>query len=71
MQTDGRAALERELRDAPPEGVAALDPRHLEQLAALIRDARHRQAAELESAGEQALSYIPRPLRGPVRRLAR
>ena len=67
---NGRRGLERELGGPPPPGVAALDDSQLEILAEAIRRVRHRQAAELEAAGDKALALIPRVLRGPVRRMA-
>jgi hypothetical protein len=68
-EPDALAALEAQLGETPPPGVARLEPQHLEHLAAAIRAARHRQAAELQAAGEQAFGYIPRLLRGPIRRM--
>jgi hypothetical protein len=63
------AALEAELGSAPPAGLARLDPDELRDLAHAIRDARHRQAAELEAVGDRALNFVPRLLRGPIRRI--
>jgi hypothetical protein len=63
------AALEAELGSAPPPGLARLAPDELHDLAGAIRDARHRQAAELEAVGDRALSFVPRLLRGPIRRI--
>lgn len=66
---EGRAALERELRGPPPPGVQRLsDPDHA-HLAGLIAAARHRQAAELAAAGDRALRFVPRLLRGPIRKV--
>jgi hypothetical protein len=62
----GLRALEAELRAPAPQ---ALSEAQLQDLAAAIRDARRRQAAELTAAGEKALSHIPRLLRAPVRRV--
>ncbi len=62
-------AIERELAASPPAGVGRLTPDQQDDLAQAIRDAKHRQAAALATAGEQALGLIPRILRGPVRRL--
>ncbi len=61
--------LGRELRASPPSGLAQLKPDELHDLTAALRAARRRQAAELASAGEQALSFVPRLLRGPVRKI--
>lgn len=63
-------ALKKELGDTPPPGVQLLSEEHLQDLAAAIRDAGHRQAVALEEAGERALGRIPRLLRGPVRKVA-
>lgn len=71
MAADALADLQQELGTTPPPGVAALAPEHLDDLAGAIRAARHRQAAELAAAGDQALKLVPRVLRGPIRRLAR
>jgi hypothetical protein len=69
MAEDRLRALEEELRSAPPPGLARLTDEQLEHLAAAVRDARHRQAAELQTAGDEALRHIPRMLRAPVRRI--
>jgi hypothetical protein len=63
--------LEEELRAQPPPAVLELDDELLRDLAATVRQARHRQAAELARAGDKALGLIPRVLRGPVRRMLR
>jgi hypothetical protein len=60
--------LESELRATPPPGVQQLDDASRADLAAAIRDARHRQAAALQAAGEQALRHIPRVLRIPLKK---
>lgn len=71
MRQDGLAELEAQLHAAPPAGLARLAGADLEHLAAAIREARTRQAAELDAAGEHAFRYIPRLLRGPIRRVLR
>lgn len=63
------AALEAQLGSEPPAGLARLDAEELGDLTAAIRDARRRQAAEIEAVGDRALSFVPRPLRGPIRRI--
>jgi hypothetical protein len=60
--------LESELRAPVPSGVQQLDDASRADLAAAIRDARHRQAAALQEAGDQALRHIPRVLRIPLRK---
>lgn len=71
MENPGLAALAAQLRDTPPAGLAILADADLADLADTIAAARARQAAALEQAGEQAFSYVPRLLRGPIRRLLR
>jgi hypothetical protein len=61
-------ALESELRAPVPPGIRGLDDAALADLASAIKDARHRQAAALQEAGEQALRHIPRVLRIPLRK---
>lgn len=63
-------AVTKQLGDQPPKGLGALSEEELRDLASAIAEARHRQAAALEQAGERALSRIPRLLRGPVRKVA-
>jgi hypothetical protein len=62
-------ALEVELRASAPESLKRLSDQQLQDLASAVRDARHRQAAELMAAGDKALGHVPRLLRGPVRRV--
>ena len=65
----GLEAVERQLRAPAPEGLRGLDDADLRALAQAVRQARHRQAAELEAAGDKALALVPRMLRGPIRRM--
>lgn len=69
MPDTALTALSAELRSDPPAGLARLNPDELEDLTAAIRDARKRQAAEIDAAGNRALGFIPRLLRGPVRKV--
>jgi hypothetical protein len=69
MTQDGVAALTAQLRGTPPAGVARLSDGDLHHLASAVQTARRRQAAELDAAGQQALSRIPRLLRGPIRKV--
>lgn len=62
-------AIQRELATSPPAGIGRLTGEQQDDLARAIRDAKHRQAAALAAAGEQALGLIPRILRGPIRRM--
>jgi hypothetical protein len=66
---DAYTALCAQLRGTVPDGLRELSDDELADLAAALRDARHRQAAALADAGERALSHIPRLLRGPIKRV--
>jgi predicted DNA-binding transcriptional regulator YafY len=68
---DAYNALNAQLGRAAPEGLRQLSADELTDLAAAIREARHRQAKALAEAGDRALNHIPRLLRGPVRRIVR
>ena len=48
---------------------SSLSEAELEDLTEAIREARHRQAAELHAAAERAFAHIPWLLRGPIRRV--
>ena len=61
--------LESQLGAKPPKALASLSEAELEDLTEAIREARHRQAAELHAAGERAFAHIPRLVRGPIRRV--
>lgn len=67
--TDAYEALRAQVGDPIPDGVRALRPEELRDLASAVQDARRRQTKALAQAGERALSHIPRLLRGPVRRI--
>jgi hypothetical protein len=54
--------------DQPP-GIAALGPEARDAVAALIAGAERAQAAELETALQEGLRAVPRPLRGIARRV--
>ena len=69
MADDGLRALEAELGGSAPAGIARLSGPQLLTLAGAVREARRRQAAELEAAGTRALSHVPRLLRAPVRKV--
>ncbi|MGW7536659.1 hypothetical protein [Amycolatopsis sp. NPDC054798] len=51
-----------------PDGIESLSEQHKQDLAAALRDARHRQAHALARAGEESLKYVPALLRGAVRK---
>ncbi len=61
--------LEDELGAVVPDGIAALAGHELLALADLLRDARRRQARELDDGVEGSLEIVPRLARGPVRRI--
>lgn len=67
--TDGVAQLRDALRSEPPAGIAELPDETLADLAGLVRDARHRQAAALREAFEATLRHVPFPVRGIVRKV--
>ncbi len=69
MSQDGWKALQAELKASPPAALKELKPAQQRALAKAIRDVRHRQAAELAAAGDDALQHIPRMLRVPIRRM--
>lgn len=62
-------ALESQLGSTAPAGLARLTADELDDLVDAIAEARRRQATEIEAASERALGFIPRLLRGPVRRV--
>jgi predicted DNA-binding transcriptional regulator YafY len=64
-------ALRVQLGGTAPDGLRKLSAEQLADLADAIAQARHREAAAIAQASEQALSHIPRVLRGPVRRVVR
>jgi hypothetical protein len=69
MAEDGLTGLERELRATVPDALKRLPDEDLRHLADAVRDARHRQAAALEAAGDHALGHVPKLLRGPIRKV--
>jgi hypothetical protein len=70
MGEEAFAGLAAQLRADPPPGLRALDSDQLSDLTTAVRDARRRQAAELQAAGDKAYGHIPRLLRGPIRKIA-
>lgn len=71
MSEEHLRGLRTQLSADPPRGLAELPGEHVAHLAEAIRAARHRQAAALEQAGEQAFGYVPRLLRAPIRKIVR
>ena len=61
--------LEDELGAPLPEGLEALSAAELQTLAGLLADAKARQAQELEQGLEESLNFVPRLMRGPVRKI--
>jgi hypothetical protein len=62
-------ALRAELGADPPPAVAALAPAHLEALTAALAAARAHQAAALADAMDSGLGFVPRLLRGAVKKV--
>jgi hypothetical protein len=60
--------LQQEVRAMPPPAIAALDPRELEVLRAAVAKARASQNEALEKAIDDGLGFLPRMLRGVVKR---
>ena len=60
-----------ELGAEPPAGVSALSAADQERLAALVRDAKRRQRADLDRAFDATLKHVPFPVRGIARKLLR
>ncbi|WP_433520958.1 hypothetical protein ACQPZ2_26670 [Nocardia pseudovaccinii] len=58
------------ITDDLPPGIAALSPERQADLAQAIVDARWREADELKAAAFGMLDFLPRFLRGPVKKAA-
>jgi hypothetical protein len=69
MSEEDLRYLREQLRAEPPEALRALPGAHLRHLADAISTARRRQAEALQEAGDQAFHYVPRLLRGPIKRI--
>lgn len=69
MSDEGWRFLREQLRTEPPQALSTLPGQDLRHLADAIGAARRRQAEALEAAGEQAFGYVPRLLRGPIRKI--
>ena len=61
--------LKRELLADPPAAIAALDEADLARLGETLRTAREHQTAALEAATDQGLAFIPKLLRGTVKKV--
>ena len=57
------------LGSPPPDSLATLDQGVVDDLAAMVTDARLHQQQEMARAIDDALRIIPRPLRGIVRKV--
>ena len=66
--TDPLTALKAELGADPPPAVAALAPEHVEALANALAGARAHQADALADAMDSGLGFVPRLLRGAVKK---
>jgi hypothetical protein len=66
--SDPVADLKRELRAEVPPAIAALPETEVAALAGMLGDARERQRAALERALDEGLGFVPRLLRGPVKK---
>jgi hypothetical protein len=66
---DALNGLERELHAPVPPGLLGLGDSELRDLTTAIADERHRQAAALAAAGDQALGQLPRMIRIPLQKL--
>jgi len=64
-----RDRLEKEYGDTLPPGLAALTDVQHARLADAIDAARTRQAAALAKATDNGLDFVPRLLRGPVKKV--
>jgi hypothetical protein len=69
MGATGMRALRRELEGPVPRSLAALEDEDLEDLARALRERREHQSAALAKATEDSLGFVPRLLRGPLRRV--
>lgn len=52
-----------------PAGIAALGDDAVDTVHTLVHQAERRQAQELRDALERTLKIVPRPLRGPVKKV--
>jgi hypothetical protein len=68
MPSDPARALGLEIRATPPPSIAALAPDQLEILRTAVVDARARQADALDTAIDNGLGFLPRLMRGAVKR---
>lgn len=67
--TDVDARLRALLGGDPPESVRGLGTEQREAFAALVDDARQRQARALQDALTAAMRHVPYPVRGILRKV--
>ncbi len=67
MPGDARAEISEALGVPDAAWAAALSPTDVPALLTLIRDARDRQRGALKRSIEEALTHVPRLLRGALR----
>lgn len=60
--------LKREIRADPPPAIAGLAPGQLEILSAAVASARAAQRDALQNAVDHGLGFLPRIMRGAVKR---
>jgi hypothetical protein len=65
----GTDRLRAVLGDDPPASVAALDPKVVDQLAAVVEAAKARQSVSLLEAFDATLKHVPFPARKLVKKV--
>jgi hypothetical protein len=68
MDATGAKSLAERVDGELPAGIAALSPEHQQWLADALGEAHREQGRELQAAAEESLRFVPRLLRGPVRK---
>ena len=69
MDQSVRTALAEELGTSPPRFLDTLEARELQDLTAVLKEARVRQAEDVEEAIDRAMRFLPWGLRGAVRKV--
>ncbi len=69
MSADPRAALRSRLEEPLPERLWSLPDAELADLADALEDAHRRQSRALDRSIDQALRFLPWPLRAIVRKV--
>ncbi len=67
--SEAHTRLEQEFGGALPPGLAALSPVDAAHLVDAVEAARARQIAALRSATDSGLDFVPKLLRGPVKKV--